>query len=196
MKLIVGLGNPGSKYENTRHNLGARVIDAISSQLNIEILFNKKMCAYMGRGYIDSEDILLIKPQFFVNQSGVVIRSLVKHFNVPVYSGLIVLCDDMDLPVGKIRIRKKGSSGGHKGLESIIKELGESNFVRIRMGIGRPLRKKNIVEYVLSSFKKSESGLVRDSIARAIEAITTIVKEGVEKAMNIYNKEGINEIQD
>lgn len=189
MNLIVGLGNSGNKYKNTKHNVGFQVIDAISVQHKIKILPDKKMCAYLGKGCVEGENVLLAKPSSFVNQSGEVVRSLVEYFNIPIQEKLIVVCDDMDLPLGKMRIRGKGSSGGHKGLESIIRELGDSNFIRIRMGIGRPPQKKDVVEYVLSEFKKNESKFILKSISRVAEAIAAIIKEGIEKTMNIYNRE-------
>jgi len=187
--LIAGLGNPGSEYENTRHNLGFNVIDTIASRYRIKLRFNKKMYAHLGKGCIDSEDILLVKPASFVNQSGEIVVSLVKYFQVPVRSGLIVICDDINLPFGKIRIREKGSSGGHKGLESIIKELGDSNFIRIRIGVGRPATKEDVAEYVLSEFKQNELKIIREAISKAGEAITVVINEGVKKSMSIYNGE-------
>lgn len=190
MILIAGLGNPGSEYEKTRHNLGFMTVDTIASYYKIKILFNKKMCAYLGKGFISSEDVLLAKPSSFVNQSGIVIKSLIKYYNIDARSELIVICDDMDLPIGRIRIRERGGSGGHKGLDSIIKQLDSSDFIRIRLGIGKP-PKKDVVEYVLSKFKKSETGLMQESISRACNAITTIINEGVTKAMSIYNRGGV-----
>ncbi|OIN97578.1 aminoacyl-tRNA hydrolase [Candidatus Desantisbacteria bacterium CG1_02_38_46] len=192
MILIVGLGNPGNKYKNTKHNLGFKIIDAISSRYKIKILPNKKFCAYLGRGYMEGEEVLLVKPGLFVNQSGTVVRSLVEYFNIPVQSGLIVICDDMNLSVGRMRIREKGVSGGHKGLESIIKKLGETNFIRIRIGIGRPTQKEDVTEYVLSGFEKSEKEFIISSISKAVLAIAAIINEGIKKAMNIYNREAQN----
>lgn len=189
MILIVGLGNPGNKYKNTRHNSGFKVVDNISSRYCMEVLPDKKMCAYLGRGEIEGRTVLLAKPQSFMNDSGIVVSSLVRYFRISAQSGLVVVCDDIDLPPGCVRIRKKGSSGGHKGLESIIKELGNSNFIRVRIGVGRPLKKRNVIGYVLSEFNKNELEVIKNSIARAGEAIKTVISEGVEKAMSIYNRE-------
>jgi PTH1 family peptidyl-tRNA hydrolase len=188
--LIAGLGNPGNEYKNTKHNLGFRVIDEISSLNNIKISLNKKMCASLGSGCISYEDVIIAKPQCFMNQSGTVVRSLVDHFGIRVQPELIIVCDDMDLPVGRIRIRLKGTSGGHKGLESVIRELGDTNFIRIRIGIGKPPQKEDVVEYVLSGFKKNEAEYVVKSISNAAEAVAAVITEGVEKAMSVYNREG------
>jgi peptidyl-tRNA hydrolase, PTH1 family len=187
--LIAGLGNPGKEYENTKHNLGFRVIDDLCSQFNIGISPDKKLNVYSGRGKIENHFVLLVKPQSFMNNSGTAVSSLARYFKISAEK-LIVICDDIDLPLGSIRIREKGSSGGHKGLESIIRELGYSNFCRIRIGIDRPSRKEDVVDYVLSGFNKSETELVKKSISKACSAIPTIICEGIKKAMSIYNREG------
>ena len=186
MKLIVGLGNPGKAYADTRHNVGFRCINRLAKLYNIPL--NQRQCrSRLGIGEIAGAQIILAKPQTFMNLSGKAVSLLVQKFQVP-FEDLIVISDDLDLPLGKIRIRQGGSSGGHKGLESIIKSLGSQDFARIRIGIGHPEGEMpDTVAYVLSSFTPEEKGIIEEAIARVGEAIYCLLTEGVSTAMNRFN---------
>jgi|YNPMSStandDraft_1061717.scaffolds.fasta_scaffold30114_2 PTH1 family peptidyl-tRNA hydrolase len=189
MILIVGLGNPGKKYCRTRHNVGFMVIDEIADKYNL--IFAKKEYYCIAKGQIQNQDITLVKPLTYMNLSGIAVKQLVnqKIFdNLP--HSLIVIHDDLDLPVGKIKIKKNGSSGGHKGVQSIIDFLGTKNFIRIKIGIGKdPLQ--DVSDYVLSPFSKEQKAIIKEKISQAVDSIVTIISEGVDKAMNIYNREEI-----
>jgi PTH1 family peptidyl-tRNA hydrolase len=170
MHLIVGLGNPGKKYQNTRHNLGARVIDELES-LNLK-------------------GAVLAKPGGFMNESGKAVKGLTKAYNLK-SNTLIVIHDDIDLPLGQIRIVKNRGSAGHKGVESIIRELGTKNFIRFRVGI-RPVsnikyKVSSVEKFVLQKFNKEEEKIAKDMIKKTVEAIEYFLKEGAEKAMNEFN---------
>lgn len=185
MKVIVGLGNPGRKFSKTRHNLGFTVLDKIASLYRIK-LNRKGFDAIWGEGLIEGEKVILVKPQTFMNLSGRSVKGILKDKGVEI-SDLLVLYDDMDLELGKIRVKQGGSAGGHKGIGSVIENLGTDHFTRIRIGIGRPMVKGGAEEYVLSPFSKSEIPIVTESIKRAAEAAVTIIKDGVTAAMNKYN---------
>jgi len=168
MVLIVGLGNPGKKYEKTRHNLGFRVVDELR--------------------FLNLKKVVLVNPKTFMNLSGKAVKSLIKKYKMPV-TNLWVIHDDIDLPLGKIRISKGRGSAGHKGVESIIKEVGSKNFVRFRIGIqpriGQP---KNPEKFVLQKFNKEEEKIVKEVIKKIAEAIEFSLKEGLEKTMSRFNK--------
>lgn len=186
MFIIVGLGNPGRRYENTRHNIGFKVIDLLSIKHNIP-LENKDIYA-IGEGDIAEKNVILLKPLTFMNKSGFAIKSLAQRLKISdLTNKLIVVHDDLDIDVGNLKIKKGGSSGGHKGVESIINELGLKDFIRVKIGIGRPV---NIAvdEYVLSNFKISEKKTISNVIIKATEAIASIMTDGLEKAMSIYNR--------
>lgn len=186
MKVIVGLGNPGRRYSKTRHNLGFMVLDKLASIYNIEL--NKRgFDSIWGEGYIEGEKVILIKPQTFMNLSGKAVEGILKGKKAE-SSDLLIFCDDMDLEPGKIRIRIRGGSGGHKGLRSIIDNIGTDNFPRIRIGIGRPEDDRDAEDYVLSPFRKPEVPVVEEAILRAAEAAVMIIKDGITAAMNKYNK--------
>jgi PTH1 family peptidyl-tRNA hydrolase len=192
MKLIAGLGNPGRQYKHNRHNIGFQCIDHFARLHSIT--FNKNQCqSRVGSGEIDSVKIVLAKPKTFMNESGRAVSLLVRKYKIPVHE-LLVIYDDMDLPLGKLRLRQDGSSGGHKGINSILSSLGDKNFHRIRLGIGHPLREKKlawdndiVIDYVLSDFNRDESEIVSTVIRRAAEAIQCVLLEGIESAMNKYN---------
>lgn len=186
MKVIVGLGNPGRKYSMTRHNLGFMVLDEIASSYDIK-LDRKNYEALLGEGFIEGERVILAKPQTYMNLSGRSVAGILKGKKADV-SDLIVISDDMDLATGKIRMRNSGSSGGHKGIKSIIDSLSTDNFIRIRMGIGRPDSGEEAEDYVLSPFSKSEAPVVADVINIGINAVVAIIKGGVTSAMNRYHK--------
>lgn len=189
MKVIVGLGNPGRKYSKTRHNLGFMVIDDIASSYNIRI-DRKGFDALWGEGFIEGEKVILVKPQTYMNLSGKSVSRILKGNKADV-SDLIIIADDMDLGLGKIRIRSRGSAGGHKGLKSTIDYIGNVNFIRIRMGIGRPECDEEAEDYVLSPFKKSETSVVTEMMSSAVNAVTTIIKYGITLAMNRFNTRNI-----
>jgi PTH1 family peptidyl-tRNA hydrolase len=183
MWIIVGLGNPGKKYAKTRHNIGFLVVEEIAKRYAIE--FNEREKYRIGRGSIDGRDILLVEPLLYMNNSGIVVKDISKRFTIPP-ENLIVIHDDLDMEVGKIRIRRKGSSGGHKGVESIIQNLSAKDFPRLKIGIGR---KGDIApeDYVLSKFRKNEIPLIKSAVEKASDAVITILLKGLEKAMNRFN---------
>ena len=183
MKLIVGLGNPGKKYEHTRHNMGFDVLDLFSdlSQIDIDKEVFKGL---LGRGKVFNEDVLLLKPQTFMNLSGESVRLVADYFKIDL-EDIIIIYDDMALPVGKMRLRKSGSSGGHKGMQNIIEHLGTEDIKRIRVGIGEPTY--DTIDYVLSKPLKEEQVLIDESINNAAEALKDILKMNFDKAMSKYN---------
>jgi PTH1 family peptidyl-tRNA hydrolase len=183
--VIVGLGNPGEEYRDTRHNVGFEVVDALANEARVNLKERGCMCL-LGEGKIGDRVVILAKPQTYMNRSGVALRLLVDRYCPETY-GLIVIYDDVDLPIGQIRIRKRGGSGGHKGLLSIIDYLGSSDFIRVRVGIGAPSDKATLTEYVLSKFEDDEFEPMRKGIEMAVEAVKEIVISGVEEAMNRFN---------
>lgn len=183
MVLIVGLGNPGTKYEKTRHNMGFRVLDLLSEETGIEVtkeVFN----GLLGRGKIFDNDVLLFKPTTYMNLSGTAVQQVVHYFKVNI-DDIIVVYDDMALAPGTIRMRIQGSSGGQKGIQNIIEQLGTDKIKRIRVGIGEPI--DNAIDYVLGKPTKEEEPLINDAVIRAVEAIKEALKSGFEKAMTKYN---------
>ncbi len=191
MWIIAGLGNPGSKYSVTRHNIGFRVINQLSEKYDIEL--EDRDIYSIGKGVVKGVDVILLKPLTFMNRSGLAVKKTLKKLNIlsdNLMDKLIVVHDDLDIDTGLIKIRKGGSSGGHKGIESIIQEIGTKNFVRVKIGIGRD-KDIAIEEYVLSNFKPSEKILIKDVIINAVNAIASIVIEGVDRAMNKYNRSKI-----
>ena len=183
MWLIAGLGNPGSRYEKTRHNAGFLVIEELVERLQLE--FKEKEDFKISKGSLGDEKIILVEPLTFMNRSGVAVRKIMQKSNVSP-ERLIVIHDDLDLECGNLKIRKKGSSGGHKGIESIIQNIGTREFIRVKIGIGRdpfvPTEK-----YVLSRFRKDEMPMIKETIAKAAESVHSIIIEGVERAMNRFN---------
>ncbi len=184
MKLIVGLGNPGTKYENTRHNAGFMVMDALSRKLETPIDRKKFEGVYAKTRY-RGEDIILLKPETYMNNSGFSIRACMDFFKIAP-EDLIVIYDDMDTDVGSIRLREKGSAGGHNGMKSIISCVMTDTFDRIRVGIGRN-RQMNIADYVLSRFKPEEIEPLNEAIDHAASAVLFSITQGFNKAMNRYN---------
>lgn len=191
MWIIAGLGNPGNKYSGTRHNIGFMVIDQLSEQYDIK-LEDRDICS-IGKGAVKGVDVFLLKPLTFMNRSGLAIKKTLKKLNIlsdNLIDKLIVVHDDLDIDTGLIKIRKGGSSGGHNGIESIIQEIGTKDFIRVKIGIGR---QKDIPahDYVLRTFNLSEKNLIKDVIINAVNAVASIVTEGVDKAMNKYNRSKI-----
>jgi PTH1 family peptidyl-tRNA hydrolase len=193
MKIIVGLGNPGTGYSRNRHNIGFICLNHFARQNAIR--WDKKQAtARTGSGIIESDKVLLAKPQTYMNLSGRSVSRLVNKFKISL-DELIVIHDDLDLSLARIKIRRGGGSGGHKGVESIINELGGGDFIRIRFGIGRPLSTEDIaltddadiIDFVLSDFTSNEMKVITPAIARVSGAITCLLGEGLEAAMNRYN---------
>lgn len=186
MYLIVGLGNPGKDYELTRHNTGFLVVDRIANRFRIR--FEKEICGTLiGTGKISDSEVVIAKPLTYMNRSGIAVKCLADFFNLPVEK-IIVIYDDIDLPLGKLRIREKGGSGGHKGVTSIIRELGTDEFIRVRIGIGRPQSARvDIVEHVLSPFLPDEKEEIEITIEQAVDAVEWIIKKGINSAMSKFN---------
>lgn len=186
MYVIVGLGNPGREYENTRHNIGFDVIGTLARQEQISIL-EKKHKAMIGKGIVAGQKCILAKPQTFMNLSGECVRELADYYKIDATSELIIVSDDVSLDVGKIRIRKKGSAGGHNGLKNIIANLGNDTFIRVKMGVGEKPQGWDLVDYVLGRFSPKEREIMDEAAKRAADAIQMIIAQGPDMAMNHYN---------
>ena len=186
MYIIVGLGNPKKEYENTRHNIGFDVIDLLAEQENISVL-EKKHKALIGKGYVAGQKCILAKPQTFMNLSGESVRELVDYYKADEKEELIVISDDISLDVAQIRVRKKGSAGGHNGLKNIILHLGHDQFIRLKMGVGEKPKDYDLKDYVLGHFTGDEKKLMEDAAKRGAECIRMIMAEGPDAAMNSYN---------
>ena len=183
MWLLVGLGNPGSRYARTRHNIGFMVLDALAAQRGL--MFRERTEYRISDGSMENERIIFMEPLTYMNRSGTAVRKVAGRYAVPP-ERVIMVHDDLDLPAGKLKIRKNGSSGGHKGIESVIQNLGSRDCIRVKIGIGRdPL--VSTEAFVLSKFRRDELPLIREAIARASEAIACIIAEGPDRAMNKYN---------
>jgi PTH1 family peptidyl-tRNA hydrolase len=182
--LLVGLGNPGSRYGRTRHNVGFLVVEEVAERQGLE--FREKPDYKICDGSIGGERITLMEPLTFMNRSGYAVKKVADKFALPP-ENIIVVHDDLDLETGRLKVRRKGSSGGHKGVESIILSIGSSDFIRVKIGIGRdPL--VPVEKFVLCKFAKEELPLVKEAVGRAADSIAFIISEGVEKAMNKFNK--------
>jgi PTH1 family peptidyl-tRNA hydrolase len=186
MYIIAGLGNPGREYDNTRHNIGFAAIDRIADKENISVT-EKKHKAIIGKGYIEGQKVILAKPQTFMNLSGESVRELVDYYKIDEKSELIVISDDISLDVGQIRVRKKGSAGGHNGLKNIIAHLGHDTFIRIKVGVGEKPKDYVLADYVLGHIRTEEKELMDDAVLRVYEAVRTIITEDADAAMNMYN---------
>lgn len=187
MVIIVGLGNPTREYNNTRHNIGFDVIDYIAKELNISVL-EKKHKALIGKGTLNGVKIILAKPQTYMNLSGESVRELVDYYKIEETTQLIIVYDDISLDVGQLRIRKKGSAGGHNGIKSILHHLGHDQFLRIKMGVGEKPKGYDLADYVLGHFKKEERILMDESCIKALEAIKLMITDETDQAMNLFNK--------
>jgi PTH1 family peptidyl-tRNA hydrolase len=185
MRIIVGLGNPGLTYRRTRHNIGYMVVKALAQQRDIRLRRGRFQCS-QGEGAIGKEQVIVARPLTFMNASGVCVAGLVHHLDCS-FDHLLVVCDDVNLDLGRIRLRRSGSAGGHKGLLSIIQHLPGESFPRLRVGIGRPPEGRDMMSYVLSAFRRREWPLVHETIARAAQAVETWVYHGIEEAMNRFN---------
>jgi PTH1 family peptidyl-tRNA hydrolase len=194
MILIAGLGNPGQGYSTNRHNIGFLCLNYLAKQHHI--IFDKKQGkARVGKGIIAGKDVILAKPQTYMNASGESVVLLIRKYQI-IPDDLIVIHDDMDLPLGKIRMRKGSSSGGHKGAQSIISYLSHQDFVRIRVGIGRPETSINsgeteVVDFVLGDFSKDEETMIHEAVQRVCDSVVSLLSDGLEQAMNKYNKKAV-----
>ncbi len=184
MFIIVGLGNPGRKYENTRHNMGFLTIDRLAEKLSIRVS-KIKFKALIGEGRIGTHRVILVKPQTYMNLSGESVREIMQFYKIPI-ENLIVVYDDFDIALGTIRIRKFGSAGTHNGMKSVIYQLQSDRFPRIRIGIDNQ-DKGNLIDFVTGGVSKEEAVLLREAIDQSVEAIQAIVTDGIDLAMNRYN---------
>lgn len=186
MYIIVGLGNFGKEYVNTRHNIGFDVIDKLAEQENISVL-EKKHRAVIGKGIVAGQKCILAKPLTFMNLSGECVRELLDYYKADETSELIVISDDISLDVGQLRIRKKGSAGGHNGLKNIIAHLGHDSFIRIKVGVGEKPKNWDLADYVLGRFSAPERKMMDEATERAADAIRTIILQDADAAMNQFN---------
>ncbi len=186
MYIIAGLGNPTREYENTRHNAGFMCIDELAKLHDIKISEHKHK-ALVGKGYIDGVKVILIKPQTYMNNSGESIREAMDFYKLEPENDLIVIYDDIDLDVGKLRIRERGSAGGHNGIKSIINHLGTNSFCRIRVGVGAKPQGGDLVNHVLGHFAGEDKQNMDEAKKKAAEATAVIITDGTEKAMNLFN---------
>ncbi|GJM17396.1 MAG: peptidyl-tRNA hydrolase [Thermodesulfobacteriota bacterium] len=191
MILVVGLGNPGKEYTLTKHNVGFLVIDELGKRIGIDIK-KDKFQSLCGEGFLEGNKILLLKPQTYMNRSGGAVSSASDFYKIPP-ENIIVIHDEMDISLGRIMIKPGGGSAGNNGIKSIISHLGTKDFIRLRIGIGKPRAKSDGANHVLSSFSKSEGAMVEDSIQTAADAVLEVINNGLEKAMNKYNVKSKNQ---
>ncbi len=185
LKIIVGLGNPGKEYVNTRHNLGFLVINELSKELDIKV-DRDRLSGALGIGKFQNDKIILVKPLTYMNLSGDCVQKVMKYYKATL-DDLIVIYDDIDIDIGKIRIKPSGSPGTHNGMKDITNKLASKDFVRVRVGSGKPNNNQDLADYVLSEFSKKDKDSVEKAIKDAKDAVIMILKDGVEKAMNQYN---------
>ena len=191
MKMIVGLGNPGYEYQQTPHNLGFMAVDRLARECGLELTHHEAQ-ALTGCTRMEGLEVLLAKPQTYMNLSGMAVARLAEKYRLEV-SDLIVLVDDVDLPLGSLRIRPRGSAGGHKGLKSIIGALGSGDFVRVRMGVRPEQPIEDMVSYLLGRFREADLETVAEMLDQACEAVHVILREGSQKAMNRFNRRVSNQ---
>ena len=185
MYLIVGLGNPEEEYSGTRHNMGFDTINKICQKYNIKICKNKFNGLY-EKCNIESQEVILLKPQTFMNLSGICIREFMNFYKIP-NENVIIIYDDMDIDTGIIKIRKKGNAGGHNGMKSVVENLGTIDFARIRVGIGKPYENEDKIKYVIGKLTKKTKEELEEGTTKAANAVIEILKNGLDKAMNQYN---------
>lgn len=187
VKMIVGLGNPGSKYTETRHNVGFMAVDNIVKSLDVKFTEDKNFKAEVGSCFINGEKIYFVKPTTFMNNSGIAVKALLTYFNID-REDLLVIYDDLDMAVGKIRFRQKGSAGGHNGIKSIIAHLGTQEFDRIKIGVGRPLQGMTVVNHVLGKFSTDEKIIILNTLDKVDKAVNFYLQESdFEKVMRKFN---------
>jgi PTH1 family peptidyl-tRNA hydrolase len=186
IKLVVGLGNPGKEYERTRHNVGWMVIDRVKEKVRAED-YERRFKGFLT--YVPNSQVILLKPATFMNNSGESVKEVASHYKIRPEE-ILLIYDDLDLPVGKLRLRLRGSSGGHKGVLSVEKSLGSNNFPRLRIGIGRPKRKEEVVDYVLSPFGEDEAEVIETAISKAVDCVVEIIKRQniTQDIMSRYNQ--------
>ncbi len=183
MWIVAGLGNPGRRYAKTRHNLGFMVVDEIAERHGIEL--REKNLYLTGKGSIEDKDVVLVEPLTFMNRSGLAVKDAMRRNNAEPGT-LVIIHDDIDMETGRLKIRKRGSSGGHRGIGSVIESIGTTEFIRVKIGVGR---EEGVAaeDYVLGKFRKDEVPLIKDAVGRAADAVAVIIKDGAGKAMNRFN---------
>jgi len=185
MKLVVGLGNPGKRYDGTRHNVGFVIVDQLAKVPGVGS-FQDRFDADLAEWHEDGEKVLLMKPQTFMNLSGRSVRQAVDFYQLE-HEDLLVICDDMALPLGKLRFRARGTHGGHNGLRDIQSHLGTTDYARLRLGVDVPDEQRDAVDHVLGKFKPSEKPVIEDAVSLAVQAVAMWAKQGIQKCMNQYN---------
>jgi len=188
MKLIIGLGNPGAVYKDSRHNIGFSAVRALTESCRGSLKKERSLACLSARVKIDGQESILALPLTFMNLSGLAVGALIKKYKIEDFRDLLVVCDDLDLELGRMKLRPSGSSGGHRGLESIIKCIGSGSFPRLRVGIGRPGAGIDITEYVLEPFSKQEKRRVEEMIEKTVSCCRSWVIEGIAKSMNVFNE--------
>lgn len=187
VKMIVGLGNPGSKYNDTKHNIGFMAIDRIVKNLDVNFTEDKNFKAEIGSDFINGEKIYFIKPTTFMNNSGIAVKALLTYYNISI-KDMIIIYDDLDMEVGKIRFRQKGSAGGHNGIKSIIAHLGIQEFDRIKVGIGRPNGRMTVINHVLGKFDKNDEIMISNTLDKVDNAVKYYLQTNdFQKTMQKYN---------
>ena len=195
MYIIAGLGNPGKQYEHTRHNVGFDTLDKLAEKYHISI-DNQKHTAVCGSGYIEGQKVLLLKPLTYMNLSGECIQEVLSYFKADPEEELIVLFDDISLNPGLIRIRKKGSAGGHNGIKNIILHSGTQNFKRVKIGVGEKPQNWDLADYVLSVFPKADRELVEEAMEHAVDAVEMMLRDETDAAMNRYNRKSYETVEE
>ena len=185
MKLVVGLGNPGKKYERNRHNVGFMAIDELARKNNITVNKSKFNSVY-GEGRIGNEKVILMKPLTYMNNSGISVAECKKYYDIPI-KDIFVICDDIDIPFGSIRIKKKGSAGTHNGLKSIIQHLKEDGFPRFKISVGKKIEQMKLADFVLSNFTDDEKNILEKEIEDVVEAVGISINRNIDDAMNLFN---------
>lgn len=187
VKMIVGLGNPGSKYEKTKHNIGFMAIDNIVKNLDVTFTDDKNFKAQIGSAFINHEKVYFVKPTTFMNNSGIAVKALLTYYNIDI-TDLIVIYDDLDMEVSKLRLRSKGSAGGHNGIKSIIAHIGTQEFNRIKVGIGRPLKGMTVINHVMGQFNTEDNIAISLTLDRVVNAVKFYLQENdFEKTMQKFN---------
>lgn len=190
MYIIAGLGNPGREYEDTRHNVGFRVLEKLAKKENISVL-EKRHKAIIGKGVISGRKCILAKPQTYMNLSGESVRELADYYKIDIEQELIVIYDDINLEPGQLRIREKGSAGGHNGIKNMIACLGSDVFARVRIGVGKKPEQMDLVDHVLGHFAGEEQKLMEQSFENAARAVEVMLYEGTAAAMNLFNRKNL-----
>lgn len=185
MKLVVGLGNPGERYVGTRHNVGFDVVERIAARLGVQLTVEKRLLSHLGRGRVGDEDVLLLEPRNYMNNSGPAVAKVVRERELEL-DDLLVVTDDYHLPLGKLRVRERGSSGGHNGMKSIIGALGSEDFPRLRIGVGEPVH-GYAVDHVLSRFRPAERDAIDEALDRSADCALDWCTLGAAAVMNVYN---------